>query len=492
MAISEREPMVSTILNREFRLLIGGGLAGSEDNETLVCRDPATQEVLASVPNAGPRDVDRAVAAAWSAFPAWRSLAMSARQDVLLAIAQVIEEASEDFAMLDTLDTGNVIAAMRADASLAVWNIKHAVALSNDIKGEVSHLDRNLHYTRRDPFGVVARLLAFNHPIAGLAGALGPPLLTGNCVILKPSPHTPLSALFLAEAIADLAPPGVINILSGENERVALPLLKHPGIRRIALTCSAEAARGAMALASETLKTVTYEGGGKNPLIVFPDMDPDIAASIAVAGMSLPIQGQSCASTSRVLVHESIREAFTEALAAKFEALKIGLPTVPASDIGALTHKGQYEKTLHYIEAGKAAGARLITGGERPLDPALAHGFFVTPTVFDRVDPTMAIAQEEIFGPVVSVLSWSDFEAMIDVANGTIYGLTAVIATNDLDTAVRAADAVEAGYVEINGPISFAAGSPFGGVKQSGIGREYTIDDHLSYTQIKSVNVNLR
>jgi len=479
------------LLGREFRMLINGELVTAEDGATMTSIDPATGNELSQVPNASPADVDKAVQAASAALPQWKQTDLAQRQAVCLDIAKHLRERQEDYALIDMLDTGSLLSGMRGDASHAPVSIEHFVALSHEIKGEVTHRDKNLHYTQREPFGIVARLVAFNHPLAGLAAALAPPLLTGNCVILKPSPHTPLSGLALAEAIKDVAPPGVINIITGDNERVAVPLLKHPDIRRVALTASAEAGRRAMVLAAESLKTLTLEGGGKNPLIVFADVDIEFATDIAVKGMNFKHQSQSCASTSRILVHESIREQFTAQLVNKVGALKAGLPSQPGSDLGAITHKAQYEKVLGYIEKGRADGARLLVGGDKPSAPELSDGLFVNPAVFDQVRPEMAIAQEEIFGPVIAIMSWDDYDEMITIANGTLYGLTAVVLTNNLNQAIKTANAMEAGYVEVNGAVSFAAGSPFGGVKQSGLGREGTIDDLLSYTQVKSVNINL-
>ena len=491
MATAPQASPQSSLLDQEFRMLIGGELTAGESGATLTSYDPATLRELAQWPNASPLDVDRTVQAAKAALPAWRSLDLGDRQAVVLEVAKRIRESQEDLAVLDMLDTGSLLSGMRGDVAGAIWSLEHFAALSHEIKGEVTHRDRNLHYTRREPFGVVARLIAFNHPLAGLSAAMAAPLLTGNCVILKPSPHTPLSGLALAAAIVDVAPPGVINIVTGDNERVAVSLIRHPDIRRVALTGSAEAGRRAMALAAENMKTLTLEGGGKNPLIVFPDIDVGFATDVAVKGMNFKHQSQSCASTSRILVHKSIREPFVEQLVAKVEALRVGLPTNPDADMGAITHKAQYEKTLNYIEQGKAAGARLLTGGGRPCAAELEDGLFLEPVVFDRVEPQMSIAQEEIFGPVISVMGWSDYDEMIEVANGTMYGLTAVVLTNDLNQAIKTANAMEAGYVEVNGSVSFAAGSPFGGIKQSGLGREGTIDDLLSYTQVKSININM-
>ena len=492
MAIASQATDRQTVLNQDFRMLIGGELVESESREYLTSQDPATGESLAPFPNATPNDVDKAVTAAKAALPGWRALPMSQRQEVVLEIARRFREGAEAYGLLDTLDTGNVLSAMRLDATSAADGLEYYVALSYGIKGEVTHVDNNLHYTRRQPFGVVGRLLPFNHPINTVGMALGPPLLTGNCVIVKPSPHTPLSALALARAIKDVAPPGVINIVTGDNERVAAPLIRHPGVGRIALTGSVEAGRTVMRLASDMLKTVTLELGGKNPLIIFPDVDAERAAKVAIAGMNFKWQSHSCGSTSRILVHKSLHSKFVNNLVEGVQQLRVGLPTEPTSDMGAISHKAQYDKTLYYLDAGKKEGAQLRTGGVRPSDPELQKGFFLTPAVFDNAHRQMKIAQEEIFGPVMTVLEWDDYDDMLELANGVIYGLTAVILTNDLKLAHRTAEAIEAGYIEINDPVAFAAGSPFGGFKQSGFGREGTVDELLSYTQIKSVNINLQ
>ncbi len=481
-----------SILDQEFKMLIGGALVDADDEMRLETSDPATGKRLADVPNASPGDVDRAVAAARSAQPAWQKTTLGARQELLRSIAAALRDQAESLGMLDTLDTGNVQSAMASDAVVAAGVLDYFIGVANEIKGEVTQLDNNLHYTRRQPFGVVARLLPFNHPIQSFGSALGPPLLTGNCLILKPSPHTPLSALAFARTLCDGLPPGVVNVVTGDNDRVARPLMAHPDVPRITLTGSTEAGQTALRLAAEHLKTVTLELGGKTPMIVFPDADVGFAADVACAGMNFKWQGQSCASTSRVLVHRSLREKFVAELVERFRAVNVALPTDLAADMGAISHQAQYDKTLEYLSIGQSEGATLMTGGKRPSDPALRDGLFVTPAVFSDVEAHMRIAREEIYGPVISVLTWDDYDEMLAIANDVIYGLAAVIVTNDLNLAHRTAEALDVGYVEINGPVSFASGSPFGGTKKSGIGRDGTIEELLSYTWTKSVNVNLR
>lgn len=485
-------PDKAALLRGEFRLLIGGELVAAADGATLDSIDPATGERLATVPNAGPADVDRAVKAAAAAFPAWRSLPFGERHARVRSLTEVLRRDADAFGMLDTLDTGNVYSGMRRDAVGGAEMIEYFAAAAHEIKGEVTHLDNNLHYTRREPYGVVARLLPFNHPIASFATALAAPLLTGNCVVMKPSPHSPLSALRFGEAARELLPPGVLNILVGDNERAAAPLIRHPGVNRIGLIGSVEAGRMVMRVAADRLVPLSLELGGKNPLIVFPDADLEQAVDIAIAGMNFLWQGHSCGSTSRILVHKSLEKRFVERLAERVARIKVAMPTDPTAEMGAISFKALYERCQHYVAAGRADGARLVVGGDRPADPALQRGFFMNPALFADADPTMRIAQEEIFGPIMTVLGWADYDRMLEIANGLLYGLTAVLVTNDLHIAHRTAEALQVGYVEVNGPVGFALGSPFGGFKQSGMGREGSFDELLGYTQIKSINVRMR
>lgn len=479
-------------LRRDFRMLIGGELVSSSDRLTYTTINPATGETLPRVPSASSADVDRCVRAAKAAQPGWQRLSYRERQAVVLEMAARLRRSADLFGLLDCLDTGNVYSAMRLDALEAANQMEYFASIGHEVKGEVTHLDSNLHFTRRQPYGVVLRLLPFNHPIFALCTAIVPPMLTGNTVISKPSPHTPRSALAFAEAVSDCLPSGVLNIIVGDNDRVSAPLIRHDGIDRICVTGSVETGRIVARMAADRLIPVTLELGGKNPLIVFPDFDVDRAVEIAVAGMNFKWQSQSCASTSRILVHRTIRDAFTERLAARVQKVRVALPLEDDAEMGAITFEALYQRCLSYVQSGKDEGARLRCGGKRPDRPELRRGYFMTPAVFDGANPTMRIAREEIFGPVITVLEWDKYDEMIEIANGLSFGLTAVIATNDLNTALRTAEMVGAGYVEVNGPVSYALGSPVGGMKNSGIGREGNLDELLSFTQIKSINVRVQ
>lgn len=474
------------------RLFIGGRWEDSGSDRVITTYNPATREVLGRVPLADEADVDRAVRAAADAFPSWAEIPGAERGARLRALAAALRRRREDLARLDALNSGNVITGMRRDVDWAADSLDYFAGLIPEIKGEVLPTDAaTLAYTLREPFGVVAKINPYNHPLRFAAEKLAAPLAAGNTVVLKPPEQAPLSSLVLGSLIQEIFPPGVVNIVTGDGPTTGAALVRHPLVRRIALIGSVEAGRAVMRAASDGLKTVTLELGGKNPLILFPDVDPGEAADAAVGAMNLNRAGQSCSSTSRIFVHNSLHAAFIEALLARLRDLRLGLPEAEESQVGCLISKEQYEKVVTYIEAGRLEGARLLCGGGPPDDPTLRRGYFVEPTVFGGVRPEMRIAQEEIFGPVMAVLTWDDEDEMIRQANGVIYGLSAAIYTRDHARAQRVARRLEAGYIWVNIPGGHALGLPYGGIKQSGIGREECLEELLSYTQIKSIRMRL-
>ncbi len=482
---------LQNLVSCPHQMLIDGEMCSSSDGKTLETINPATGQVLTEFPDASPDDIDRAVQSANGAQQGWAELTLGERQGYLGKISQVLRDNSAELGALDSLENGNVYSHMQHDAEGGAFMLDYFCSIANELKGESTQLDNNLHYTRFDPFGVVARLLPFNHPIQSLGSGIGAPLLTGNTVIIKPSPHTSLSALRFAELIKDVLPKGVINVVSGSNERVSQGLLKHSGVPRLAVTGSTEVGQLALRLGSEHLKTTTLELGGKTPMIVFEDADLGKSVDTAVRGMNFKWQGHSCSSTSRVLVHESLYVDFVEQLAERFSQVNIAMPFDPNAEMGPISHKRQLDKVSEYIESGKVEGANLVCGGERITDGELAEGFFMSPAIFSDVTPSMRIAKEEIYGPVISIIPWSDEDEAIAIANGVVYGLAAVIMGKDISRVHRMAQRLQCGYVEVNGPVSFALGSPFGGIKSSGTGREGNMQELLSYTQLKSVNVQL-
>jgi betaine-aldehyde dehydrogenase len=348
-----------------------------------------------------------------------------------------------------------------------------------------------LNFSVREPLGVVARIVPFNHPFMFAAGKSAAPLAAGNAVVVKPPDQAPLSALRLAELIGDLLPPGVFNVVPG-NRDAGAALARHREVAMVAIIGSVAAGRAVMRAASDTLKPLLLELGGKNALIAYPDADPAEVAAAVVAGMNFTWCGQSCGSTSRAFVHDAIYERVLAEIAARVRAFRPGIATEPETTMGAIVSEAQLERVLGYIETGRREGARLLCGGARPADSRLAQGFFVEPTVFADVDATMKIAREEIFGPVLCVLRWTDEARMLGEVNAVEYGLTCSIWTNDLSTAHRTAATVRVGYVWINEVGRHFLGAPFGGVKQSGFGREECLEELLRFTQEKNIHVKLR
>jgi len=480
------------VLPRHFDLYYGGGWHGPQSGRYVEVTSPGTGEILGRVAEAGAGDVDSAVAAARRGFGEWQRVLPLERARILKRIAELLRQHARDFALLDAADCGNPVREMVNDALIAAAQMDFFAGLVTEAKGSSIPMGPEVvNFSVREPLGVVARIIPFNHPLMFCAGKAAAPLAAGNAVIVKPSEQAPLSALRFAELIEGLLPPGVFNLLPGGRDAGAA-LAAHRGVDKIALIGSVPAGRAVMRAAAETVKPVMLELGGKNALIAFADADPDEVAAGMVAGMNFTWCGQSCGSTSRAFIHASIYDAVLLGVKRRCGNFKPGIPTDMGTSMGALASKAQFDRVLAYIEVGRAEGARLVCGGGRPSDPALANGFFIEPTVFADVTPAMRIATEEIFGPVLAVLPWSDEEAMLDNVNALDYGLTCSIWTRDLGTAHRTAMRVQAGFVWVNEVSRHFLGTPFGGYKQSGIGREECLEELLSYTQEKNIYINLK
>ena len=467
---------------------IGGKWQESIDGGTFETINPSNLDKLGDVPDATEKDIDRAVTAAKSAFEEWRRVPIAERALCLENLAQRIDDHTEELALLDAVDAGNALSGMRGDMEWTAKTLRYFAGLITEIKGESSsHGPRHLNVTRRQPYGVVAKINAFNHPFRFCAEKAAAPLAAGNCVVIKGSEQAPLSTLKLGELCEGIFPEGVVNIVTGA-AKAGQALVSHPDVDRIAFVGSVPTGRAIAKAAGETLKVVSLELGGKNPIIIFPDADPVKAATSAIKGMNMNRQGQSCSSTSRVFVHESLHGAVTEELVKQAEALPIGLPWLDGNEVGPVVSERQYERILGFISSAEEDGAHCLTGGGPPKNAELQKGFFVSPTVYDRVTPDMRIGREEIFGPVMSVFTWSEEESMLEAVNGVEYGLTAAIVTNDLAKAMETAERVEAGYVWINSTGRYL-GAPYGGWKQSGLGQEECFDELVSYTRVKNINM---
>jgi 2-formylbenzoate dehydrogenase len=475
---------------REWHLHVAGEARQAAGGRTYEVECPATEALLASAPDASAEDVDAAVRAAADAAASWRSVDVRERGRRLRALAEAMRSHAEELALLDALDSGNPVSAMRGDITWGAEVLELFADYASHLGGSTIPASvENLHFTRRVPFGVVARIVPFNHPAFFAASKVAAPLMAGNAVVLKPSDITPLSALRLAEIAADVLPRGVLSVITGNGPTAASALVRHPLVRRIGFIGSDRVGRIIQRDAAEVgVKEVSLELGGKNALIVCPDADLEAAAAGIVAGMNFAwSEGQSCGSTSRVLLHASVADDVLAKVIERVAAIRIGSPVDPDTQMGPLASRAQYEKSRRYIDIATAEGAELVHGGRRP--DGFDRGYYLQPTVFTGVRPDMRIAQEEVFGPVMSVLTYSDLDEAVTIANGVDYGLTASIWTRDVSTALSLVDRLEAGYVWVNGSSRHFWGMPFGGTKSSGIGREECVEELISYTELKAVNV---
>ncbi|BCF90371.1 MULTISPECIES: betaine-aldehyde dehydrogenase [Paraburkholderia] len=475
------------------RLYIGGEYVDATSGVTFDSFDPATGELLATVQQASEADIDRAVQSAREGQRAWAAMTAMQRSRILRRAVELLRERNDALAELEMRDTGKPIAETRAvDIVTGADVIEYYAGLATAIEGQQIPLRaESFVYTRREPLGVTAGIGAWNYPIQIACWKSAPALAAGNAMIFKPSEVTPLSASKLAEIYLEAGvPPGVFNVVQGDG-RVGAMLSAHPGIAKISFTGGVETGKKVMSMAGgSSLKEVTMELGGKSPLIVFDDADLDRAADIAVTANFFSA-GQVCTNGTRVFVHQSVQPAFEARVIERVKRIRIGKPSDPSTNFGPLASAAQLDKVLGYIESGKHEGARLVTGGARITDGDYAHGQYVQPTVFSNCRDDMKIVREEIFGPVMSILSFADEGEVIARANDTIYGLAAGVVTENLSRAHRVIHQLEAGICWINTWGESPAEMPVGGYKQSGVGRENGITTLEHYTRIKSIQVEL-
>ncbi|OYO04814.1 aldehyde dehydrogenase [Enemella evansiae] len=478
---------VQDLLDHDWRLLIAGELTQAASGRTFDRVSPYTESVIARVPDGDADDVDAAVAAAYQARGVWQDTPPTERAQLVRRLADVIEAHGEELALLDTVDAGSPISNSRTDVSVAVAQLRMFAGQALELKGSTIPASNGLHLTVREPMGVVARIVPYNHPLM-FACKIGAPLVAGNPTILKPPEAAPLSALRLAELAADIFPPGVLSVIVGNGPTLPDALVRHRHVRRIGFIGSEPTGRAIQRAAAETgVKEVSLELGGKNAMVVFSDADLDAAAEGAVFGMNFTWSGQSCGSNSRLLVQREVHDELVQRIVRIIEARRVGSPFESATEQGTMINQTQYDKSLSYIDIARTGGAEVATGGGRPQ--GFDRGLFVAPTVFTGVRPDMRIAQEEVFGPLLSVISFDDEDEAVKIANGVAFGLTASVWTTDVNRAFRMARAFEAGFVWINGSSRHFPNVPFGGVKGSGIGREESLEELLSYTELKSINV---
>jgi betaine-aldehyde dehydrogenase len=474
------------------RMLIGGQLVESSGGNWIKCINPANEECIGKVPRGTPADVEQAVAAAENAQIAWVELSVAQRAEYLFRLADALTARADDLLMLEVADTGNSITGMNGDVSACIDRLRYFAGLGYELQGTtIPGSSDKFNITIREPYGVVGRIVAFNHPIAMATHGVASPLMAGNSVVLKPSEQCPLSATLLGEIASEVLPPGVLNIVTGDGE-VGSALVRHPRVKRLSFVGSVRTGMAIQRSAAEVaVKSISLELGGKNPFIVFPDAPVEKVAEAAVLGMNFIWQGQSCSSTSRLFVHDSIYDEVVQRVVAKAEAIRIGDPFEWTTQMGAINSQAHLSKIENYVEIGNAEGAQLVAGGKRPAGVGFQKGFWFQPTVFADVRQDMRIAREEIFGPVLSILRWSDVDDAIEMANSVEYGLTGAVWTRDIANALRTAQRLQSGYIWINGVNSYGRAVPFGGYKNSGVGRERGLEELYSYTEEKSLQIFL-
>ncbi|MBV7506708.1 aldehyde dehydrogenase family protein [Bacillus sp. sid0103] len=483
---------VEKFLTGKKNLFINGEFVESQSQKTFDTYNPATGEVLACVFEAGPADIDLAVKAARKAFDEgpWSKMSASSRSRLMYKLADLMEENSEELAQLETLDNGKPIReTTNADIPLAVEHMRYYAGWCTKIVGQTIPVNGPfLNYTRHEAVGVVGQIIPWNFPLLMAMWKLGAALATGCTVVLKPAEQTPLSALYLAELIQEAGfPAGVVNIVPGFGETAGQPLVDHPLVDKIAFTGSTEVGKLIMANASKTLKRVTLELGGKSPNIILPDADLTKAIPGALNGVMFN-QGQVCCAGSRVFIQKKQFDNVVADMASHAKKIKQGAGIHADTEIGPLVSAEQQNRVLGFIEKGLSEGAQLVAGGDRPQE----QGYFVSPTIFADVRDEMTIAKEEIFGPVISAMPYDDLDELINRANNSEYGLAAGVWTRDIANGHYIANKLRAGTVWVNCYNAFDAASPFGGYKQSGIGREMGSYALENYTEVKSVWIAMK
>ncbi|GGE62804.1 aldehyde dehydrogenase family protein [Priestia taiwanensis] len=491
-AVTTVNPLVEAFLDGTKKLFINGEFIESVSGMTFTTPNPATGETLAIVSEARKEDIDLAVMAARKAFDEgpWSKMSAAERSRLMYKLADLMEEHKEELAQLETLDNGKPINETRAaDIPLAIEHMRYYAGWATKIVGQTIPVNGNFfNYTRHEAVGVVGQIIPWNFPLLMAMWKLGAALATGCTVVLKPAEQTPLSALYLAELVSQAGfPAGVINIVPGFGETAGDALVKHPRVDKIAFTGSTEVGKLIMREASQSLKRVTLELGGKSPNIILPDADLSRAIPGALSGVMFN-QGQVCSAGSRLFIPKKMYDNVVADLVLHVQKLNQGAGLNTETTIGPLVSGEQQDRVMGYIEKGVAEGAELLVGGKKPYD----KGYFVSPTIFAAVEDKMTIAKEEIFGPVIAALPFEDLDDLIKRANDSNYGLAAGLWTENLKSAHYIANKLRAGTVWVNCYNAFDAASPFGGYKQSGLGREmgsYALDN---YTEVKSVWVNLQ
>ncbi len=493
MSLADIQAAAGLVSPIRHQLFIDGRFVDAASGETLATLNPHDNTPIVEVAMAGREDIDRAVAAAQRAYPAWSRTAAADRGRILLKLADLIEANAEELARLESLDTGHPLRDSRAlDVPRTAACFRYFGGMADKFQGETIPVEAGfLNYTLREPVGVVGQVVPWNFPLMFTSWKMAPALAAGNTIVMKPAEITPLTSLKIAELMAHAGmPAGVVNVVPGLGNVAGQTIAEHEGIAKVAFTGSTATGRRVVQASAGNLKKVQLELGGKGANIVFDDAN--LAA--AVNGSAWAIfhnQGQACIAGSRLVLHERIADAFLEKFIALARSIKLGNPLDATTEMGPLTSRQHRDRVLGYVDVARDQGGQVLCGGKPPSDPSLAAGCYVEPTVVRTHDFRDRVAQEEVFGPFVTVMTFKDDDEALQIANGTDYGLGGGLWTRDLQRAHRIAREMKSGMVWINSYKRVNPGSPFGGVGQSGYGREMGFDAMREYTQVKSVWVNV-
>ncbi|MFM7012773.1 MAG: aldehyde dehydrogenase family protein [Betaproteobacteria bacterium] len=480
---------------KTYQMVINGKLVNSCDDDWINVENPAKKTIFARVPRGKTADVNIAVAAAKKAFTTWSKVSAPDRGKMLYAIADSLEKIKEQLAQTISTENGNALRTQsRAEANVTVDIVRYVAGLAREIKGSTSYLNAGtLDYTRREPYGVVGAIVPWNAPLMLAALKILPAVMTGNTIVLKASEEAPLAVLELARVCNEHLPPGVVNVITGSGIECGAPLVEHKDVPKVSFTGSTAVGKSILVAASARVAAVTLELGGKSAQVVFPDVDLDYTAESVITAMRFTRQGQSCTAGSRLFVHESISDKFLDKLVSKLKNIKVGDPLDESSDAGSLVNAKQFMRVTNYIrEAMDSKKGTLLVGGLPPESGPLSEGYFVQPTVFLNLPSEVRMTHEEVFGPVLSVSTWKHESDVIERANDSDYGLAAFIWSRAGAPAIRMAHALDAGWIQINQGGGQQIGHSYGGLKQSGAGREFSIEGMLdSFTDTKQISVNI-
>jgi acyl-CoA reductase-like NAD-dependent aldehyde dehydrogenase len=480
---------------RKQLMLIGGEWVPARSGETIAVENPGRRQIIATVPRGAAEDVDLAVKKALAAFASWRRVASRERGRLLQSIADKIEAEHEKLARTIAEETGNALRTQaRPEVRIAADIFRYFGGLASELKGETLPLSHDLlSFTQREPLGVVAAVIPWNAPFLLAAVKIAPALCAGNTMVMKTAEDAPLAVMALAEICSQVLPAGTLNMLSGTGQECGAPLLNHPLVAKLSFTGSTAVGKLVMEAAAKRVLPVSLELGGKSPSIVYPDATEDWVVEGIVAAMRFTRQSQSCTAGSRLFLHRKIYDNVLGRLVEATSKLRVGDPLAEQTDVGAIINQRQFNKVCGYIQEGlDQRGSKLLCGGDPRDDESLGDGYFLRPTIFAQGSNDWRLAREEIFGPVLVAIPWADEDEVIQMANDSHYGLAAYVWTHDIGKALRAARDIEAGWVQVNQGAGQLPGHSYGGYKQSGLGREFSLAGMLdSFTQTKSITINL-